>query len=229
MTKRYAFVLFLLLAISGTAFADEASAAADAAKSLSVKTFQFKHKDAEKATAVVKPLMSAEGSISIQPSTNSVVITDNPENLKAIAAALVQFDTAPQAFKLTVRLVSASRVERGGPRIPEELKDFTANLTMLRYNVFENLGSANIDGHEGEPGIVDLASGYRADFRLGDYDQASDSVKLTDFRVSKLQGDQLTPILPKTTMNLKLGQTVIFGAAKPQGGRALMVVVAAKR
>lgn len=228
MTKRFAFVLFLLLAIAGAAFAD-ASPAADAARSLSVKTFQFKHKDAEKATAVVKPLMSAEGSISIQPSTNSVVITDSPENLKAIAAALAQFDTAPQAFKLAVRLVAASRVEGSAPRIPEELKDFTANLTMLRYNVFENLGSANIDGHEGEPAIVDLATGYRADFRLGDYDQASDSVKLTDFRISKLQGDQLTPVLPKTTMNLKLGQTVIFGAAKPQGGRALMIVVAARR
>ena len=67
MTKRVAFVLFLLLALCGAAFAEDATPAADAAKSLSVKTFQFKHKDADRAAAVVKPLMSSQGSLSIQP------------------------------------------------------------------------------------------------------------------------------------------------------------------
>jgi hypothetical protein len=224
MTKRILLALFLSLAMCGAAIADDA----DAQKSLSVKTFQFKHKDADKATAVVKALMSADGSISIQPSSNSVVITDRPENLKAITAALAQFDTEPQAFKLSVRLVAASRVDAGAARTPDELKDVAPKLAMLRYNALENLGSANIDGHEGEPGIVDLQSGYRADFRFGDYDPASDSVKISDFKLSRLQGDQLTQLL-KTTINLKLGQTVILGATKPQGQRALMIIVAAKR
>ncbi|HEY3053811.1 MAG TPA: secretin N-terminal domain-containing protein [Thermoanaerobaculia bacterium] len=224
MTKRILLALFLSLAMCGAAIADDA----DAQKSLSVKTFQFKHKDADKATAVVKALMSADGSISIQPSSNSVVITDRPENLKAITAALAQFDTEPQAFKLSVRLVAASRVDTGAARTPDELKDVAPKLAMLRYNALENLGSANIDGHEGEPGIVDLQSGYRADFRFGDYDPASDSVKISDFKLSRLQGDQLTQLL-KTTINLKLGQTVILGATKPQGQRALMIIVAAKR
>ncbi|HEV8660048.1 MAG TPA: secretin N-terminal domain-containing protein [Thermoanaerobaculia bacterium] len=223
MTKRVLMALFLALAMCGSAIADDA----DAQKSLSVKTFQFKHKDADKAAAIVKALMSAEGSISIQPSTNSVVITDRPENMKAIVAALAQFDTSPQAFKLSLRLVAASRVDPSAARTPEELKDIAPKLGMLRYNSFENLGSANIDGHEGEPGIVDL-TGYRADFRFGDYDPTSDSVQISDFKLAKLQGDQLTQLL-KTTINLKLGQTVILGATKPQGQRALMIIVAAKR
>src|ERR1700681_2629839 len=120
-TKRVAFVLFLLLALCGSAFADGAAPAADAAKSLSVKTFQFKHKDADRAAAVVKLLMSSDGSLSIQPSTNSVVITDRADNLKSITAALEKFDTPPQAFKLSVRLVSASRAA-SPVRSPEALK-----------------------------------------------------------------------------------------------------------
>jgi len=223
MTKRVLIVLFLSLAICGAAFADDLDSSQ---KSLSVKTFQFKHKDADKAASIVKPLMSAEGSISIQPSSNSVVITDRPENLKAIAAALTQFDTAPQAFKLSVRLVAASRAE-GATRTPDELKDIAPNLAMLRYNVFENLGSANVDGREGDTGVVDLTN-YRADFKFGDYDPSSDSVQISDFKLSKLQGDQLTQLL-KTTINLKLGQTVILGATKAQGQKALMIIVAAKR
>jgi hypothetical protein len=225
MSKRFALVIFLALAVCGAGYADDM--AADAQKSLSVKTYQFKHKDADKATAVVKQLMSADGSISIQPATNSVVITDRAENLKAITAALAQFDTPPKAFKLSVRLIAASRAE-GAARTPDELKDVAANLGMLRYNVLENLGAMNVDGHEGEPGIVDLPTGYRADFHFGEYDPTSDSVQISDFKLSRLQGDQLTQLL-KTTLNLKIGQTVILGATKPAGGRALILVVAAKK
>ncbi|GAC1434641.1 MAG: hypothetical protein NVSMB68_07070 [Thermoanaerobaculia bacterium] len=227
MTKRFVFMLFLSLAVCGAALAED-SITADAGRSLSVKTFQFKHKDADRAAAVVKLLMSGDGSLSIQPSTNSMVVTDRAENVKSITAALEKFDTAPQAFKLSVRLVAASRAEGTAPRTPDELRDLAPKLSMLRYNTFENLGSANVDGREGEPGIVDLESGYRADFKFGDYDPTSDSVKLSDFKVSKLQGDQLTQLL-KTTMNLKLGQTVVVGATKSQGGRALLIIVAAKR
>jgi len=227
MTKRFAFALFLAFALCGAAFADDDAAAAQ--KSLTVKTYQFKHKDAGKAADVLKTLISPEGSISIQPSTNSVVVTDRAENMKAITAALEQYDTPPQAFRISVRLVSASRVEGAAPRTPDELRDVAPNLSMLRYNSYENLGSANVDGREGEPGMVDLASGYRTDFKIGDYDPSSDSVKVSDLKIAKLQGDQLTQILKPTTMNLKLGQTVILGAGKPQGQKALILVISARR
>ena len=59
MTKRFLSVFLLVLAVSGAAFADNAPA--DAEKTLSVRTFQLKHKDADKAAAMLKPLMSAEG------------------------------------------------------------------------------------------------------------------------------------------------------------------------
>jgi hypothetical protein len=53
-------------------------------------------------------------------------------------------------------------------------------------------------------------------------------VQLADFRLSRLEGDQLSPML-KTTLNLKLGQTVIIGATKqPQSQRALMIVITAQ-
>jgi type II/III secretion system protein len=226
MTKRFAFALFLAFALCGAAYADDDAAAA-AQKSLTVKTYQFKHKDASKAADVLKNLVSAEGSISIQPSTNSVVVTDRPENMKAIAAALAAFDTPPQSFKLTVRLLSAARAEAA--RVPDELKDVRPSLAMLPFNAFESLGSANVDGREGEPGMIDLASGYRADFKLGDYDLSSDSIKVSDLKISKLQGDQLTQILKPTTMNLQLGQTLILGAGKPQGQKALILVISARR
>ncbi len=203
--------------------------APDAAKALTVRTFTFKYKDAEKATGVIKALLSPEGTISIQPGTKSVVVTDRAENLKAVARAVGDFDVPPQAFRLTVRLVSAGRVAPDAAKISDELKDVAPKLAMLRYNALENAGQAQFEGKEGDPGIVEMPTGYRADFKLGEYDPASDSIKVSDFQLSRLQKDQLASLL-KTSLNLRLGQTYIVAATRtPESQRALMIVLVAHR
>jgi hypothetical protein len=229
MKYRVLFTTILAVFLTcGLALADPSP---EGAKTLSVRSFQFKYKDADKAAAIIKPLMSAAGSISIQPSSNSLVVTDNPENLKQIANALGQFDAPAKTIRLSIRLVSAARAE-GSPRIPDDLKDIAPKLAMLRFNALDDLGEANVEGKEGEPGIVEMASGYRADFRFGEYDRASDSIKVNDLHLAKLAGaqkDQLTSLL-KTSLNLKVGQTVILGASKvPQSQHALMIVLLVKR
>ena len=225
--KRFTTIVLtlLLVSVSVSAFADDAG---DAGKSLSVRTFQFKFKKAENAAAVIKPLMSAEGSISIKAAGNSLVVTDLPENMKKIADALANFDKEAQPFRLSVRLVSAGRGADNEGRVPSELRDVAPKLAMLRFNVLDAIGNAEVMGKEGEPGQIDL-NGYRADFKFGAYDPASDSINLVDFKLSQLTGDQLTQVM-KTTLNLKLGQTVIIGATKnAQSQRALMIVFTAKR
>lgn len=221
--KRIAVMLMALLLVSAVALAD----AADVGKSLSVRTFQFKHKQADKAAAIIKSLLSAEGSMAIQPATNSLVVTDDPVNLRDIAEALAKFDASPQPFQLTVRLISAGR---GGKatRFPDELKDLESKLALLRYDSVESLGSAQVEGKEGEPGLVNLAT-YRANFKFGEYDPASDTISIADFQLSRLNGDQLAPMM-KTTLNLKLGQTFIMGVTRqPDSQRALMMVLSARR
>jgi uncharacterized protein YjdB len=223
--KRALITCAALLLLSGAAFAGDD---ADASKSLSVRTFTFKYKDSGKAADIIKPLLSAEGSISIQAGTNALVVTDRPDVLKTLAKALNDYDAPPQAFKLVVRLIGASRAE-GSPKIGDDLKDIAPKLAMLRFNALENLGAADFAGREGDPGILTLPTGYRAEFKLGEFDPASDSIKVSDFRLSKLQNDQVTSLL-KTTLNLRLGQTYIVGATKtPQSQRALMIVLVARR
>jgi uncharacterized protein YjdB len=222
--KRALITFAALLLLSGAAFGDDA----DASKSLSVRTFTFKYRDPGKAAEIIKPLLSAEGSISIQAGTNALVVTDRPEILKTLAKALNDYDAPPQAFKLVVRLIGASHAE-GSPKVPDDLKDVAPKLGMLRFNALENLGAADFAGSEGDPGILTLPTGYRAEFKLGEFDPASDSIKVSDFRLSKIQNDQVTSLL-KTTLNLRLGQTYIFGALKtPQSQRALMIVLIARR
>lgn len=222
--KRITVVLMALLFVSATALAD----AADVGKSLSVRTFQFKHKQADKAAVIIKSRLSADGSMSIQPAANALVVTDDPENLKQIAALLATFDTPPQPFRLTVRLISAGRGGKGGARLPDELRDVESKLAVLRYDSVESIGSAEVGGKEGDSGIVSLAA-YRADFKFGEYDPASDTISISDFQLSRLTGDQLTPMM-KTTLNLKLGQTIVVGVTRQANSqRALMMVLSAQR
>jgi hypothetical protein len=224
--KRFVGVVVALLLVAGSAFADDAAEG----KSLLARTFQFKHKQAEKAAAVIKDRMSAEGSMSIQPSTNALVVTDHPDNIRQIAAALAAYDTPAMQFRITVRLVYAGRVAADqAPKVKDELKDVAAKLAVLKFNTFENVGDGVAEAKEGEPGILELAD-YRADFHLGEYDAASDTVRLADFKLARVGNNAEVAPLLKTTLNLKLGQTVIMGATRqPQSQRALMIVVTAKR
>jgi hypothetical protein len=221
--KRLTTLMMALLLVTGAAFAETA------AENLAVRTFQFRHKAAEKAATAIKQLMSAEGSMSIQPSTNALVVTDTPENMRAIAAELAKFDTPAQQFRVTVRLVMAGKVAADqAPKVKDELKDVAAKLAVLKFNSLEPVGNAELVAKEGEPGMVDM-NGYRADFRLGEYDAASDTIKLEELKVARLANGELAQIL-KTTMNVKLGQTtIVFAAKQPQSSRALAIVVTAKR
>lgn len=221
--KRLLMILMMSLLATGAAFAEPAAGA----KALNVRTFQFKFKDADRAAAIIKPLMSAEGSFSVQPASNALVVTDRAENMKAIAGALADFDTPPHPVRLTLRLVGASRSENPAKPDPS-MREIAGKLAMLRYNNIENLGDANIEGHEGEPTSVDLQNGYRVEFKFGEYDPSSDSVKLDDFRLSRIQKDQLAQVY-QAGLNLKVGQTLIFGATKTPGQRAIFLVFNARR
>lgn len=225
------FALSLLL-ISPATFADEAGSGGG---NLSVRTFQFRYKEASKAATAIKSALSAAGSVAIQPAGNTLVVTDRPENLRNVAALLQQFDAPARKFKVSLCLVAASRVEAGAAKIPEDLKAVSAKLSgMLRFNSFESLGEISAEGAEGDDIVCELQSGYHATFHFGEYDPGSDSVRVADLQLSRLQPEagessELKPLL-KTSLNLKVGQMVIMGAARdPQSQKALMIVLVAKK
>jgi type II secretory pathway component GspD/PulD (secretin) len=166
--------------------------------------------------------------MAIQPATNTLVVTDRAENLKAIAAALAKYDAPAAPVQISVRVVSAGRVQ-GPDQVPEDLQDVASKLRMLRYNALTSLGSATVEAQEGQPGIVTLQNGYHADFKVGEFDPANKSVQLVDFKLSRVSNGQLSDLLT-TTLNLKMGITHILAATKsPESGRAVLVVVSAKQ
>ncbi|MGK2856115.1 MAG: secretin N-terminal domain-containing protein [Thermoanaerobaculia bacterium] len=227
--KRIAlFCLILTLAAFG-------AAAQQADGKVVVQTFKFKFKSADKAAQMVRPLVSSEGSVSIQPGANTLVVTDRGDNVSRIADAIEDYDVPSRTFKLEMKLVSAGRVTGKPPAVPEDLREVAAKLSgVLRFNSFEKVGELSVAGREGDVVRRDLEGSYHADFTIGEYDPVTGTVQVSEFRLGRYEQTaagkkELTEVL-KTTLNLKVGQTVVLGASKlPESNRALMLIVVARQ
>lgn len=209
--------------------------AAATAGGLETRSYRLKHKDIDRAAAVVKGAVSSEGSISLQPASRTIVITDQSENVRAIVQLLDRFDVPPQMFSVEIRLIAASRSAQPG-LVPEELRKISTVLSQtLKFNTFEKLGELSTSGKEGDSSVGSASGVYRADFRFGEFDPSSETLRVQDLRVSRVgtadaKGVAEVTQLLKTAVNLRLGQTVILSAARePASNRALMIVMVASK
>jgi hypothetical protein len=206
---------------------------ADSEGTLTLRSYQLKHKQPEKAATAIRSLLSTDGSVSMQPAANRIVVTDYPENQKSIAAMIEKLDVPPRSFDLTLKLVVASR-GGSGAKVPDDLRSISDKLSgVLRFDTFEKVAELAARGKEGDPVAGQMAGGYRASFSFGEYDPATDSVRLSDFRLSRLTEGaaegELAPLLT-TALNLKVDQTIVIGASRsPQSGKVLMLVLTATR
>lgn len=223
----------VLTMVSLLVFAPLALADADPAAKLTARAFHLRYKDTERGATAIKGVLSSDGSISIQPSSNTLIVTDRSENLQRVASILAQFDAPPQSFSIDLQLIAASRSQT--PSVPEELRVVAGKLSgALKFNSFEKMGEITAGGKEGDPVIIEkLSEAYRAEFKFGEYDPSSETIQVKEFQLSRLKpgsnGSEVVSLL-RTSLNLKVGQTVILGASRlPDSNRALMLVLVAKR
>lgn len=228
MKRIVLFVLIVTLAALGVA-------AQQADGKVVVQSFKFKFKTADRAAQVIRSLMSSDGSVSIQPGANTLVVTDKADNVERITKAVNDYDVPSRTFKLEIRLVAAGRVAGTPPAVPDDLREVSTKLAgVLRFNSFEKIGEIVVSGREGDAIKRDVDGIYHADFTVGEYDPVTGSVQLSDFRLGRYQqtaaGRKELSDLLKTSLNLRIGQTVVLGASKlPESNRALMLIVVARQ
>jgi hypothetical protein len=215
---RIVLVTVLLAIVVAPAGADE----------LIARSFELKHKDAGKVVEMLQSLMSRDGSYSIHPSRNSIVITDNRETLGRIAELIDQLDRSPRQYTLRLTLVSASR-SANPPPVSEDLREISRKMAgVLRFNTFTRLGAVAARGREGDT-LSMAVDGHQASFSFGDFDPLSQSLRIEEFRLDRPEsGSDGGPLL-RTSLNLRVGQTVVLGASRQaESGKALMIVLLAE-
>ena len=228
---RRALALVVSIGIAAGAFAaDEA---------LSARAYAVKFKSLADAAEIVSPVLSPEGTMTLQPRLKTLTIQDRPVVLDRVGKLLDSFDTPPRTVDVTLNLFlgtdrrdqdpgkapppsSLTRDVRG---VAETLSDFT------KWNAYEPLGARSVSGTEGGRVTVGLSDEFRVSY---DIEAVRDqSVKLSNFvlqRVTKgADGREKVQDVYATSVVLPVGRMLMLGAAQnPESKRALFLALQAK-
>lgn len=219
-------LLVLVLASASTARAQGGEPRDDA--ELAAQTFTLKHQKATEAIQLVYALLSPQGTVSVQPRSNTLIVRDVPRVVQRIGQVLRTFDHPARPLRLELIIVRASRNPAGAAPRPSDLPEPLAQRlrAWLPYDTYEKQGEAIVSTLEGETAFFGIGNHYEVSFRVGTLADGN-RIRLADFCITRPRGQgQSKSELIRTNLNLVLDQTLNLGLAKSEASReALMVVL----
>jgi hypothetical protein len=234
--RRVALGIVLLAGLAGAARAADPQPASDA---VSARAYEVKFKSLADAAELVSPLLSREGTLTLQPRLKTITVQDRVSVLGRVAALLQSFDLAPRNVEISLSLFLGTdkRAQEAGRTVPpsamtrdvrgiaETLGDFT------KWNAYEPLGGRAVTGVEGGRVTVNLSDEYRVAY---DIDTVGDqSVKLSNFVLQRVvrgaDGKTEVQDVYSAAVVLPVGRMLMLGAAQnPESKRALFLTLQAR-
>ncbi len=216
-----------------------APAPASASDPISARAYDVKYKSLADAAELVSPLLTPQGSVTLQPRLKALTVQDRVSVLERVAALLASFDVAPRNVEITMSLFLGTdrREQESGRSIPpssmttdvrgiaETLGDFT------KWNAYEPLGGRAVTGVEGGRVTVNLSAEYRVSY---DVETVRDqSVKLANFVLQRItrgaEGQEIVQDVYSASVVLPVGRMLMLGAAQnPESKRALFLSLQAR-
>lgn len=193
---------------------------------LVTEAMTLRYRKAVQAVELVHPLLSARGTVELQPGGNTIVLRDVRQAIDRIVPLLEEFDRPANLVTVRVQIVSAGSEPVGlqtGPTLPAGM---LARLRgLLRYESYSLLAVSEFAVQEGLAAASELSGDYRVDFRLGRLLEDR-RISLEGFKISRRGDDGEMGSLIHTNLNLNLGRPMVLGLAKSESSdRALMVIV----
>ncbi len=241
--------LLALAALPATAVPQDAEAPAARESRIvrGVYAYTLKHQPAHEALAQIRRLLSPEGTVEVQPGSNTLVIRDRKPAIARILPVLQSFDHPPRDLRFDIRIVRAGQSRQvisppieaapADSELPEDLVERLRDL--LRYDDYQVLAKAAMSSREGEEVTYSLGSDYSVSFRPGTVmaGAAGQRLKLEEFRIRKQvenptnKGRRLEPQeLFHATLNLWIGRPFSLVLAQdPSRQEALVVAISCRR
>jgi len=197
-----------------------------------VRVFSLRHRKAEDAFLLVRPLLTERGSIALQPARNALTVRDAGPSVERAAQAVEAFDVPPRGFFVTVSLLQAtSGPVPGMPSGPssEQARGAGARLKKLfSFTDYSVLDEVVIQGIEGVPVSWNLGSSYRLDFLI-ESSRTGDVVRLRDLVLARVRrdekGHEAVRDVARTSINLRLREPFVLGVGREEGGRSALFLV----
>jgi len=125
------------------------------------RVFKLRYRTVAEAVELVQPMLSIEGSLTMQPHESRLTIQDRDDIVEHIAAVLEIFDSAPGRYRIVVELLEASN----SPVPPGNQVEVDERVRrMFRYTSFRRLGTTVLEGELGGDAGADLGAGYQIRF-----------------------------------------------------------------
>lgn len=225
--RRTALAALTLLLAAGGPLAAPPAAAQEHSERLALHAHTLRNRSAAEAEEMVRGMLSAHGSVSVQAGGNTLVVRDTVSSLARITEALRRFDQAVRTLRLEMMVVRAYRTGVSGldastlrPELVERLRRF------LSYDVYDLVAEADLPTREGETVTYEVGAGYTVRFRVGELSDDG-RVKLHDFRLTRRGRDE--PMI-HTNLILFLDKTYSLGFSKSADSpTALMLVITGHR
>lgn len=200
-----------------------------------VRVFALRHRRAEEAFLLVRPILTARGSVVLQPGPNTLTVRDVPAAVEQAARAVEAFDVPPRSVAISVSLLRASTAPATRPEpatpapVAETIKGVGARLRKLfTFTDYASLDDVVLQGVEGEPVSWDLGGSHRIEFRL---EPGGDPavVRLRNLVLSRVRRDEkgreTVRDVARTTVNLRVKEPFVIGVGREEGGGAALFLV----
>ena len=228
MPKKTVLVLLLSTVAIALSAADQSAT--------TVRVFNLKNASVTEAFNVIEPLLSDEGSVTVQPSRGRITIQDSPQVVGRITALLGELDRIPGEYRIEVELLEGLDIERVSD-LPPELDRRLHR--MFPFKSYRRAGRTVFQGEFGQPTMASLGESYRLSF-LADSSNITESTPwgvadLSDrtqvkwLRLDRLTADhngreQVDELL-RTTVFLSPRQKMIIGAGSSEDSAIGLVLI----
>ncbi len=195
-----------------------------------VRTFRIEYAELSKVSTAIQPLLSDQGSVTVQPAKGRLTVHDRADVMKTVAAAIERLDRKPVPFRIHLQLLKGSKTpfsSAGTQEVADRLK------RMFPFKFYEELGAADLQGMTGDDITVELKQGFSVSMVVLDQLQEKTPFGLPPQRL-RLDLDPLVlhragkngarEIL-RTRVVLSENQDVVIGAGKNENSPNGLVLI----
>ena len=196
-----------------------------------VRVFRIRYAEPADVSTAVQALLSDRGSITVQPSRKRITVRDSPEQMNRIVRAVEEMDVKPEHFRIEVILLQGmAKLGKGEDPYPisERLKK------MFPFNVYTELGRAELQGTVGDAVNVELGGKYelsmtvqklrQENFAFG-FDVSKLGLELQPLVLSEMRDASVPRRILKTRIVLAENQELSIGAGASEDARNGLVLM----
>jgi hypothetical protein len=216
-----------------------AGLAAAAPGPTTVRTFTVRHCSVTEAVAAVEPLLTEDGSLTVQPARSRITVQDRADVVARAAEVIAALDRSPDRYRIEVVLLEGvSGQLPAGQRADVDPR----LLRMFPFDSYRRIGATTFEGLLGEPADADLGEGHRVAFlaqSLGIGDDSPYGIPRPGSRahlqwltltrqIAAANGSLQSAELLRTSVFLSEDQEIVIGAgAAEDSSRGLVMILRA--